>query len=250
MLSKFKIMKSFLVFAFFLMSITFTIAPASAYMLNWGLDPNGGGDSILTVPEYLNLTGTATITNDFTTLTFAETGTFHSFSYGPPTAPLLLDYLTATFQATGTLGTDEFYFDAVPSSLHIYTAGNVEIGVFNLLSGGGGLNADFGPSNGFITANFVAESLAAGYWFASDLTTDLSTYDLESNSPVLTLGFATTNATIVSGTEVYDGSGRLTQFDVGNNGQFRLDIVPEPATFMLFGIGLLGFAAISRKKRA
>jgi hypothetical protein len=248
MFKKLKMIKSFLIVGL-LLSITFA-APASAYMLNWGLDPNGGGDSILTIPEYLNLTGTATITNDFNTFTFSETGTFDSFSYGPPTAGFGIDNLTADFTATGTLGTDEFYFDEVPDSLTIYTSGGTQIGVFNLLSGGGGLNEDFGPSNGFITANFVAKELAAGYWFASDLTTDLSTLDLESNSPVLTLGFATTNATIVSGTEVYDGSGRLTSFDVGNNGQFRLDVVPEPATLMLFGIGLLGFASISRKKIA
>jgi hypothetical protein len=143
----------------------------------------------------------------------------------------------------------EFFFDAVPSSLTIYDYNNVQIGVFDLLSGGGTLNNDFGPSNGQITANFVARDLTAGYWFTDATgTTDLSQYTLTKSSPILTLGFATTNATIVSGTENYDNLGRLESFKVGNNGQFRLAIVPEPGTMLLLGMGLLGLAGVSRKK--
>lgn len=240
--------KIFLMFAAILLVVSVMATPSSAYLLNWGFDPTGGGDSILEVPEYLDLTGTASIENDYDNFTFTETGTFRSFSYGPGALDLV-PRLSATFTATGTLTPGEFFFDNVQSSLNIYDGADNLIGVFDLLSGGGELNADFGPSNGFITANFVARSLAAGYWF-TDATgsMDLSLYTIDEMSPMLTLGFATTNATVVSGTEVLDGEGRLLSFDVGNNGQFRLAVVPEPGTMFLLGTGLVGFAIITRRK--
>ncbi len=240
-MKKFK--KRFLISTLFLLFFVFTVTPASAYLLNWGFDPSGTGNSILSVPEYFDLTGTATISNDYNTFTFQEDGTFTSFSYGPPATGF--GPLHATFTATGSLGALAFTFDSVPSSLKIYDASSILIGTFDLLSGGGGLNNDFGPSNGQITANFVAQSLATGYWFTdASGSTDLSTLP----APILTLGFATTNATIVTGSENFDSSGRLTNFEVGNNGQFRLAVTPEPGTLLLFGVGLLGFAAVARKK--
>lgn len=46
-----------------------------------------------------------------------------------------------------------------------------------------------------------------------------------------------------------DGNGNdAILFDIFNHGDFELSATPEPATLMLFGIGLLGLAGVSRKK--
>jgi len=252
-MKKFK--KRFIISTLLLLFFVFTVTPASAFLVNWGFDPDGGADSIVEIPQYFNLDGTAHITNDLNALTFQEDGTFISTTYGPPSAVWSpFGNLTASFTGSGTLTSTAFLFNAVPSSLVIYDAANNAIGTFNLLSGGGLLDSSFGPAqNGLITANFVAESLAPGYWFTDKLgTTDLSDLTLTNNSPILTLGFATTNATLIEGDPNFpistDGNGHLTDFYVGNNGQFRLDVVPEPGTLLLFGVGLLGFAAVARKK--
>lgn len=235
----------------FTLSTTFAATNASAFLLDWGIDPDGGGDSIINVPEYLDITGTASITNDFTTGTFTEVGTFTSFSVGPGAIPLTPN-LYATFTASGQLGTEAFTFDYVVDSLNLYEEDqSTLIGTFDLLSGGGELDPDgsFGPApNGDITANFQASYLETGYWFHPDGS------DLSATDPItLILGFATVNGSVVTGSEQYlipdDANSPLVQFDVGNNGQFRLNEVPEPATFALFGVGLLGLAGYARKKK-
>lgn len=49
-------------------------------------------------------------------------------------------------------------------------------------------------------------------------------------------------------TNVIDGDG-FSIIHAENAGQYKIGVVPEPATLMLFGIGLLGFASISRRKK-
>jgi hypothetical protein len=245
MLNKMK--KRFLITALLLLSITFSVVPASAYMLNWGFDPDGGGDTIITIGEYLDLTGTAHITNDLNTGTFSETGNFSVFSHDSIIFPVI-PAVTAVLSASGTLAPGAFAFNASSNALMVYANDSTLIGAFDMLSGGGELTGSYGP-NGWITANFVANSLASGYWF-DDAGNDLSLWTLSENSPILTLGLATTNATVLQSPAPISVDGNLVDFYVSNNGQFRLDVIPEPATMFLFGAGLICIAGFSRKKMA
>jgi hypothetical protein len=70
-----KMKKRFLLLAILFFAAIIMASPASAFLLNWGFDADGGGDSIVIIPEYLNLVGTATINNNIPALTFTETGT-------------------------------------------------------------------------------------------------------------------------------------------------------------------------------
>ncbi|WP_372683950.1 PEP-CTERM sorting domain-containing protein, partial [Desulfosarcina sp.] len=116
-----------------------------------------------------------------------------------------------------------------------------------------------GVPNGQITVGFEASFLAPGYWFDEN-SVDLAT--LVADPLAFVLGYATTNASYVENptnlvvNELANEFAGVANppndppFDlfVSTNGQYRLDAVPEPGTMLLLGAGLIGFAAVSRRK--
>ncbi|MHB1332333.1 MAG: flocculation-associated PEP-CTERM protein PepA [Sulfuriferula sp.] len=255
-------------------------ASAYTFLDNWQLSVAGGGANLTTINQYVDLVGASYVQNTPTgggNFTFKENGAFVLNGHdGGSTLPNT-NQVTATF--LGGAGTGKFgsSINFTAGTLNVYSDTNFNfatangnygagdgtlIGTFNIYPADSTGSIDpNGIPNGQLTLAFTTSYLEPGYFYNSVANGggDLTLTDYKNTL----LGFATTNASAnnnPSAPVISDIVGGLAgasatytnippnDFVIGNNGQYRLATVPEPASLALFGIGLLGMGLGLRKR--
>jgi hypothetical protein len=172
------------------------------------------------------------------------TGKAFNVSVPDPSDPSTWEFEYSFDPHVGTIG---MYID---NDLNPLNGTSATLSEFDLTDGGGIGNPGFlggATPNGTTNITSVFDNTLSGVFF------DGNGNDISSFPAGYALGLLNTNNQVVANTFAIYAGGTPTGFagftvDINNAGQMNIDVVPEPATIMLLGIGLVGLAAFGKKK--
>ena len=225
---------------------------------------NLGGDSILSNNDTFSVEAYLGIVKIDTGVGFPKSitdGDGEFFFYGQNLAGNVFDVVAADNPTDGFYGAASFLYQYTAGTIGLYygdvtdIAGSTSLGTLEIdksvstptvaNQGGEYLSGDLdlfthftsdGTNSPFITdilGNIVA------YYFESLNTQVQLIFDLQNNLSILP-------GTI---TNIFDGEGKLIGFEATafSGGNVSLAVTPEPSTFLIFGLGLLGLLGFRRK---